>query len=450
MGKIIEERRAYPRVKINLRVNISKNISGNSVDLSEGGLSFILERNISPPVVSLQIHFSDGRKGFKTNAKLIWRRNFEGGSSLYGVEFVTLNENQKVAIRKEVIRTKISGLLENIKKVEIKNHVSRFFSKDILNYMSEMVKLNSQLTKGDVYNLEPDKKLERLTNQILLKGYYLELLLGERSVMERVKDNFRQLLGVWAYKSQIVKHAFDKPRGYPGDYKILEIIYDNKPVSKNIGLCFDNYFLKNPYAVAVRNRKDHLREMLQKFIHETKLAKIHILNIACGSCREIRELVLNLRTEKSIIFTCVDWDEEALKFSQDMLSCRAPENVKFEFVKEDVMNIIKEKASIQFHDKQNLVYSIGLIDYLPDRVLKRLIQVLYQFLEKDGKLILTHKNREKTFPPIPPDWFCNWKFVPRSKEEVVKIFYNCGIPRSLISVESDDFGYIYYFTITKK
>jgi hypothetical protein len=268
--------------------------------------------------------------------------------------------------------------------------------------------------------------------------------------MQKAKDSFRHLLGTWAYKSAIMKRGFDKPRGYPGDYKMLEIVYDNKPISKSIGRYFDNYFLKNPYAVAVRIRKDRLREMLRDFFNETKLNKVNVLNIACGSCREIKELIPSLKTKNHITFNCLDWDDEALQFSKNVLLPIAPNNVKFNFIKEDVMNIVRGGHIVQSLEKQDIVYSIGLIDYLPDRILSKLICALYQLMQKDGKLILTHKNKEKTFPPVPPDWFCDWKFVSRNKEEVIALFHKCGMSNFSLSTEADDFEYIYYFTVTKK
>ena len=353
-------------------------------------------------------------------------------------------------VSKELINSQISGFLNEIKDAEAKKQVSHFFLKDLLDYIGKIIELSSDISKQKGYSLELERKLDQLNTQILLKGYCLEELLSDKKIMQKVKDNFRQLTGVWVYKSVIMKRALEKPRGYPGDYKMLEIVYDNKSISEGVGMYFDNYFLKNPYAVAVRIRKDRLRELLRDYINETKLNKINILNIACGSCREIKELLPDLKTQNTVVFTCLDWDEEALKFSQDTLLPYKSKNVELKFVKEDVMNLIKNVNAAPSLGKQSLIYSIGLIDYLPDSVLKRLIQALYQILQKGGRLVLTHKNREKTFPPILPDWFCDWKFVSRNKDEVVNLFYNCGISGFSFSLESEDFGYIYYFTVTKK
>src|SRR3989338_1620215 len=447
MAKDYEEKRSFPRIKADLKVDIPKSIHATLMDLSENGISINSSEMISSPNISLRVHFPD--TDLKMEAKLVWRRNLKTGGSSYGMEFVGLTENQKSEIRKELIKTEISGLLNEINPSEVREQISCFFLKDVLGYISEIIKLISIQSRHREYSLELQKEFDRLTTKILLKGYCLEELLIDRKIMQKVKDRFRQLIGTWIYKSMIVKRAYEKPRGYPGDYKMLEIVYDNKPISKNFGVYPDNCLLKSPYAVAVRIRKDRLKELLLDFINSSKLSKINILNIACGSCREINESLPDIKTHSSIIFNCLDWDEEALQFSQDVLLPNMPENVEFKFIKEDIINIIKDEDVAQSLGVQNLIYSIGLIDYLPDRILKRLINALYRFLPRGGKLVLTHKNKEKTFPTIPPDWFCDWKFVPRNKEEIINLFYDCGVSKFTLSSDSDDFEYIYYFTITK-
>lgn len=444
-----EEKRAYPRIKANLKINVLENIYGESTDLSESGLGFKSTEVIYSPNIPLKISFPETNLEFKTNARLVWKRDLEEGGSLYGLELVDINETQKATLRKELIRIQISGLLNDIKNPEIKKDVSRFFLKDMLTYISEIIKLISHLPKDNEYSEEIEKKLTHLNNQILLKGYCLEELLENKVTMNKNKENFRFLVSVWAYKGPIVKRAFEKPRGYPGDYLMLESIYDNRPLAKSgIGLYFDKYFLDNPYAVAVRYRKDKLREIIKREIQQSTLETIRIFNIACGSCREIRELPFVLFRTKTVVFSCLDWDEEALEFSRQAVK-DFPTNVKFNFVKEDIINLIKDTSLINSFEKQDLVYSIGLIDYLPDRIFKIFIQFIYSLLKVKGKAVLTHKNKEKNFSPLPPDWFCNWKFVSRSKEEVMRLFYNCGIENFSFSIEADEFNDIFYFTVIK-
>lgn len=357
--------------------------------------------------------------------------------------------SKKINVSQDPIRAKLNILLEENNEDRIKELISRFFLQDVSFYINEVTALNNSLLGQEGHPKELEKRFVFLTDEILLKGYELEKALSDKKIMEKVKDSFRQLVGAWVYTGAIVKRAFEKPRGYPGDYEMLEIVYNNKPVSEGIGWYCDKYFLQNPYAVAVRIRKDRLRELVEDYINVAGLNSINILNIACGSCREIRELITGVSSPKPVTFTCLDWDKEALSFSEAELLKQAAKDIKFNFVKEDVMRIVKDNTCLQSYGEPNLIYSIGLIDYLPDRILKRLIRSLYSLLQDGGSMILTHKNRERTFPPLAPDWFCDWKFVPRNKEEITHLFYDCGIPRTRLTCESDDFEYIYYFTIIK-
>lgn len=450
MDKFLNEKRSYPRTKPSMQIDISNKISVNPIDLSEGGLSFNSPEKISSPIISMKIHFTEGNFDLKANAHLIWKRDMEDNQFLYGVEFVDLTELQRSELRRELINTQIMDLLKQIKGDELRKQISNFFLKDVLGYINDLLRFAAELSHKKPYSLDSQKEFDHLTTEILLKGHCLEELLSDKKIINKVKDNFRKLVGTWIYKSSIVKRGFEKPRGYPGDYKMLEIVYDDKPLSKDFGIYSDNCFLKSPYAEAVRIRKDRLRELTQDFINKSELNKIEILNIACGSCREIKELFPNIKNKNPIIFTCLDWDEEALIFSEKALLPNSLPNISFKFLKEDIMNIVKSKSPEKTYGKYDLIYSIGLIDYLPDRVLKRLIYALYLLLKKDGQLILTHKNKEKTFPPLPPDWFCDWKFVSRNKEETIKLFHESGLSKFSLSTQSDDFEYIYYFTIIKK
>ncbi|MCX5697026.1 MAG: PilZ domain-containing protein [Candidatus Omnitrophica bacterium] len=450
MSRIPTEQRSYPRLKSNLKVDISGNSPGTSVDLSESGMSINSVETISSPNISLKIDFTNDELELKTEARLVWKRDLEDGSSSYGVEFIGLNDAQKVTLRKELIKTQIKELLKEIKDNKIKEDISNFFLGDILDYTNEVNKIISHLSKGNSYSEEIEKKIAHLNNQILLKGYCLEELINNKVIINKSKEHFRSLVGTWAYKSAIVKRAFEKPRGYPGDYLMLETVYNNRTLTESgIGYYFDKYFLSNPYAVAVRYRKDKLREILRKEIQNSSLKAIKIFDIACGSCREIKELPQSLFKDKTVIFTCLDWDQEALDFSFDALK-DFTKNAKFNFVKEDIMNLIKDDKLVDLFEKQDLVYSIGLIDYLPDRILKLFMQFFYGITRENGKLILTHKNKEKTFSPLPPDWFCNWKFVPRTKDEVMHLFYNCGIKDFSLSTDVDEFNDIFYFTFVKQ
>jgi SAM-dependent methyltransferase len=445
----MEEKRSHPRVKAALKLSVADKLSADVTNISEGGLSFNATETIASPRITLRVQFPGKEFEFKAGARLVWQRDILSGGSSYGVEFIQLEEAQKAALRKALIKAQIKGLLDEVSDEKTKEDISRFFLKDILEYTNEIGRLITQLARQEAYSPEIEASFTHLNNQVLLKGYCLEEIIENESITGKNKDLFRFLVGTWAYKSPILKKAFEQSRGYPGDYEMLETIYDNLPLAcGGIALCFDKYFLSSPYAVAVRYRKDKLREIIQNEIRFAPPGSdIKILNIACGSCRELREVPLDIFNGKNVSLSCLDADQQALEFSKQALKGIFL-SAKVNFVHQEIKQLINAGEPKLF-EKQDIAYSPGFIDYLPDKTLKAFVEYFYACLKERGKLILTHKNKEKTFSLLSPDWFCNWKFVERSKDEVVHLFYDSGIKKFSLSVESDAFNDIYYYTITR-
>ena len=448
MSKIVNEKRSYPRVKTDLKADVLKN-TVKLADFSEMGMSFNSLETITNPSVSLQVFFPEGKFELNTNAKLIWERNLNTGGSLYGIEFVDLQEKDQLALRRELIKTQIQGLLSDIKEEDVRNDISYFFLESLIDYISNVIKFTSKLSEEHKYSREAQKELEHLNTQILLKGYSLNLLLSDKAIMKRVKENFRFLVGTWVFKGSILRQAFEKSSVCSGDYMMMESIYTGITHSKSIGEYYDRYFLENSYAVAIKSRKDKLKGMLREFIiSNAQKPSLKILSLACGSCREMTELIAEINTKNLLTFTGIDSDEQALDYSMNLFN-NFPENIIAQFLKENLMEVNGNEGGFDILSQQDLIYSLGLMDYLSDDSFKGLLEFFYELLRKGGKFIFTHKSQEKTFPALSPDWFCDWKFVPRTKDEVNRLLHQTLTDFSL-EIHTDDFGYIYYFTLTKR
>lgn len=445
------EKRSFPRVKSRLKVaavSAPKNCL-QLLDFSEGGMCFDSAEPISSPSVSLQLSSSNTKLNIITNTRFVWEMPLNEGGARYGVEFIDIKNKAKTILRTELIKSHIEGLLNGIRDRETRRDVSRFFLKDLADYIDKVAVFVSQVSGRAGHSREMQNDLERLNTTILLKGYSLGLLISDKPAMRRVKEIFRSLIGTWAYKSRVMKRAFEKPRAYPGDFRMLEMIYRNCPLSEGVGEYFDAYFLNNPDAVAVRSRKGRIREMLHRFIISNRQkASLRILSVACGSCREIAELIGEMEHQNPLTLTCMDWDEEALDFSKAHLG-NVPANVKVEFLQANLMDVVNDGQGARRLGGHDLIYSIGLTDYLPDALFKKCLRFYSRLLPKGGELILTHKNQEKTFPPIPAEWFCDWESIPRNKNELTNLLSRT-LPGFVLDVTTDDFGYIYYFTLTKR
>ncbi|MEK6678185.1 MAG: hypothetical protein AABY39_02095, partial [Nitrospirota bacterium] len=97
----------------------------------------------------------------------------------------------------------------------------------------------------------------------------------------------------------------------------------------------------------------------------------------------------------------------------------------------------------------HLVYSFGLADYLPDRVLKYFISTAYSLLQPGGKFIIAHKDIEK-YKPLAPEWFMNWVSEPRKVSDFIQLVEDSGIKNYSFNIEWEESNVIFFLVITKK
>jgi len=365
-----------------------------------------------------------------------------------------LNKKQSSNIKDFIFESCANKVLEDIKDAssDVKCKVRDFFVKDVKQYHEDLAAWARSIGKDDTDEETIEETLTILTNELLLKANEIEELVANKPNIKKIKDVFRELSNCWLHKGAIAKMSYDKPRGYPGDYKLFEIIYDNKPLSekKDIGYYCDKYFINNAYAQAARCRKNKMKNILQDLIENSKSPCLRLLNVACGPSREIRELLYDpvIATKRKIIFTGLDNDEESLEFSKLKLNS-VPSNIELRFIKENVLNISKNKEYRDIIGKQDIIYILGLTEYLPDRVFKKLINFLFSILKEKGRLVITYKDKDIVLPSLPPDWFSDWAFIKRSKEDLINATKDLGDGKFTLNIEREGTGSIFFLILTK-
>ncbi len=345
---------------------------------------------------------------------------------------------------------KASDIVKDTDK-HIKPQIEAFFNKDVKQYHRDLSALFLEMDNGNIDSDEITKRVTALTNSLLLKGNALEGIVDSVG-MKKIKQLFRELIGCWFYQSPIMKMGYEKPRGYSGDYDLFEIIYNGKPLAQKgtVGFHFDKYFLNNDYTNAVRTRKNKMKNILQDLMDTNGGSRLRLFNVACGPCREIRELLSDplLLSKVNLSFTGLDNDEGSLKFSKSLFG-NLPENVSLRFLKENVLKLFRDNKYYDVIGKQDVIYILGLTEYLPDRIFKKLIYFLSQLLDDKGMLVITYKDKEIPFPSLPPAWLCDWEFIKRSKDDLVRAAEGLGLDRYSLKIEKEGSGTIFFLVLTK-
>lgn len=349
---------------------------------------------------------------------------------------------------------RIQELLQDMKDEVIKQKCKKFLTKNVDEYLDSLDKVDFSLhNDSHVLNERIIQHLKELSDNIIKKAELISSSIEDRKTTKKLRDVFRSLTGPCFYKSKYFEKSFIKPRGYPGDFEMMEIIYNYLVASdSSIGKYFDQYYLDSPYAQAVRNRKDKMVEILYEIFSNVNGLEFKVFNIACGSSRELKELFNKPICSKAVFkITCFDHDQEALDYSKSVLD-NLSSNIELSFLKGDILSYVRNlEKSKQLFNKYNLVYSMGLADYMPDNLFKRMIIFAHSILKPEGKFIIAHKIEENDpFAPFTPKWVCEWIFNKRNVYDLLRLIEESGIEGySLGDHIWDDSQRVVFITIIK-
>ena len=271
----------------------------------------------------------------------------------------------------------------------------------------------------------------------------------DRDIIRDAQVRFRIKTNPLLSKSHCIHRVRTWPQGYQGDYKTLESIYRNTPLSEGIGYYLDLCCLDFPLGVAVRNRIEKLEGMLREELQSRTAPSV--LNIACGSCREVFELATDIE-QSGAKFTCIDLDNDALAFAANRLSFTNISPVTSDQVilrKYNAVRMFDHEMNMNEFGMQDIIYSVGLFDYLPTDFLTNLLRALYKMTKPGGKLIASFKDANR-YRSQEYHWIFDWDgFLQRNEEDFRNILFDAGIPSSAITETREDSGVIIFYLIDK-
>lgn len=273
-----------------------------------------------------------------------------------------------------------------------------------------------------------------------------EAVAHDAAILKAHRQAFQEKTDKMLSTSYIVRHARTWPQGCQGDYKMLENVYKNAPLSSGLGYYLDLYGLSLPLAEAVRCRIKRLEEIVRQEIRSRNAASV--LNVACGSCRELMGLAPDIVASGAKV-TCIDTDGDALAFALERLSFTGAAD-SIEFRKYNATRMFDDELNMAAFGKTDIIYSAGLFDYLPSEFLSKLLGALYRMLNEGGTLVAPFKDAAR-YNSHDFHWLVNWDgFRQRKETEFRSILADAGIPMSAVREERDATGLIIFYMITKQ
>jgi extracellular factor (EF) 3-hydroxypalmitic acid methyl ester biosynthesis protein len=296
----------------------------------------------------------------------------------------------------------------------------------------------------------PDMLLNATTRAIIDLSYVCEefeqQLAHDKAAITHAQVEFREKTNKYFLKSHFMNRARMWPQGYPGDYKTLEDTYRNSPMSSGIGYYLDRHFLATALGVAVRERLSTLAGLLQKEL--ARRSRPRVLNIACGSCRELVEVAPEVK-QSGAMLTCIDFDTDALSFAANRMAYTGIAQEQMLFRKYNALRMINHERNLKEFGMQDIIYSTGFFDYVEDEVLVRLLSSAYQLLNPGGVLIASFKDCRR-YRTQEYHWFVDWHgFLQRTEDDMRLLLERAEIPRKALKDLRVKSGVITFFVATK-
>ena len=211
-------------------------------------------------------------------------------------------------------------------------------------------------------------------------------------------------------------HSFTKPRGYAGDAMLIDYLYKENTVARDLeaatplGRAIHDYWIAAPAAAAVRSRRDLFARLIDETAERCEDAEI--FSVACGHLREASQ-ARALRENKIKRFVALDQDAESLA-----VVARNFPNPPVTTVNRSIRGILAGKAHYGLFD---LIYASGLYDYLDARVARRFTANLFAMLKPQGTLVVP--NFLDTAPSCASlEIFADWRLIYRNPAEIEDCF----------------------------
>ncbi len=299
-----------------------------------------------------------------------------------------------------------------------------FISKKVEDFKSEMFDLSHRLQKNESEGTRDTKVENRCIDLIQEMNSSLpdfEALMKGSGHEEMMWGYVFKEIYPYLMRSRFAERAYFKPKGYAGDFLMMEHIYRNEPQGDGrLGELMDSFCLNRPGSRAIHGRRQLLKQEIERKSKElsSEGRTVKIMNLACGPNRELFDFLADCEYSEMIEALCVDIDAEALQYTNQHVNI-FPHRASIRLMSENVIKWALGRAKQQL-GKLDIIYSAGLCDYLDEKLFRALVTQCYNHMNPGGMLLLGN------FTMYPDRLFMDkllkWELIYRDEEDLKEIF----------------------------
>lgn len=271
--------------------------------------------------------------------------------------------------------------------------------------------------KGPIYDLQG--RLDDLT-----RDHY-----EDREMQRIYRDYTSPLITPLLIEGPFFHRSWSKPLGYPGDYMIMQQLYDHAWEGRSLfSRLIHRYGVEHIMGEAVRSRKRLLRREIEMVVGRTPVVgdePVRIVSLGSGPAREIIEFVREYDGDKPVEFVMIDQDNTALGDVNTILApmvLKSGGRVRTRFLYIAFEDLINSGERLMNLERGDLVYCAGMFDYLGREKAEAVISDLFSRVKPAGTLIVGNFGGD---PRPPAAWMISyttdWNLRYRSRAEMTDL-----------------------------
>ncbi|MEX6632704.1 class I SAM-dependent methyltransferase [Hyphococcus lacteus] len=267
--------------------------------------------------------------------------------------------------------------------------------------------------------------------------------IGYKSYTERTVTQMLLAGPGWA-------RCYFKPAGYPGDYKIMNYGYEQKPEGAGVAEKF-LHLLGMSASRAIITRMEMVASLVCDYANDRRSGngdEFTITSVGSGPAREMEDILSGTPDDVRWRMNLVDQEPAALDYAFERIATMPDRdrlnvtglNISFR----EMLRPSPDNAAFMNND---IIYSSGFVDYLNPLLAQRFIKRLYDFVKPGGQVIVGNVNNLSTGMIWPLEYITDWTLYFRNEEEMKAMARE--IPDAKVSVISDPMEAVYFLVVEK-
>lgn len=298
-----------------------------------------------------------------------------------------------------------------------------------------------------------EERLLREWHTLWLEGNALvRPLLDKPEALAAVKAFTEQVLTPEFMGGAIWNRSYSKPLGYPGDFQMMNYVYQWQSRGNNV---YERLLHRVGLDVAecIATRMVMVQHEIASVVAGGAGSGVpaRVLSLGCGPAQEVLNYLEIKSLPRDIDVTLVDQDHDALDYAYQRVfpqTIRHGGASRLNCLQVSFIELMKAGEIFETLPAQDLIYTVGLVDYLSIRRIQRLVASLYRKLAPGGRLVVGNMADVPGSNFWPMECLCDWSLHYRTEAQMLEMA--ATLPSGAhAEIRPDPTGRVFMLYITK-